>query len=117
MESVTWHKALELMYSPTVGKYSLHDYTSNDNGLRVVDFAIWRNLAVSSTYFGHKNIHKVWQPEYRQMEDQKTKLNMFWLIDATDQMLWMLKVAADLEVLTPVATAGKYQFCRSPPVL
>ena len=44
-------------YRPTIGKYSLHE-TSNDNGLRVIDFAASRNMVVSSTYFEHKNIHK-----------------------------------------------------------
>ena len=47
----------EPMYRPTIGKYSLHE-TSNDNGLRIIDFAISRNMVVSSTYFEHKNIHK-----------------------------------------------------------
>src|ERR1700743_2286680 len=32
--------------------------TSNDNGTRVIDFAVSRNMVLSSTYFEHKNIHK-----------------------------------------------------------
>lgn len=47
----------EVYYRPTIGKYSLHE-TSNDNGTRVIDFAVSRNMVVSSTYFEHKNIHK-----------------------------------------------------------
>ena len=45
------------VHAPTIGKYSLHE-TSNDNGLRVIDFAVSRNMVVSSTYFEKKNIHK-----------------------------------------------------------
>ena len=29
----------EHIYSPTIGKYSLHE-NSNDNGLRIIDFAL-----------------------------------------------------------------------------
>ena len=47
----------EVFYRPTIGKYSLHQ-TSNDNGTRVIDFAVSRNMVLSSTYFEHKNIHK-----------------------------------------------------------
>lgn len=48
----------EQVLRPTVGGCSLHDET-NDNGLRVVDFAASKGLVVSSTMFPHKNIHKV----------------------------------------------------------
>lgn len=47
----------EVYYRPTIGKYSLHD-TSNDNGTRLIDFAVSRNIVLSSTYFEHKDIHK-----------------------------------------------------------
>src|SRR6201990_3259786 len=47
----------EVFYRPMIGKYSLHQ-TSNDNGTRVIDFAVSRNMVLSSTYFQHKNIHK-----------------------------------------------------------
>src|SRR6201992_857888 len=47
----------EVFYRPTIGKYSLHQ-TSNDNGTRGIDFAVSRNMVLSSTYFQHKNIHK-----------------------------------------------------------
>jgi endonuclease/exonuclease/phosphatase family metal-dependent hydrolase len=37
---------------------SLHA-SSNDNGVRVVNFATSKNLTVKSTMFPHRNIHKV----------------------------------------------------------
>jgi hypothetical protein len=43
--------------TPSVGKYSLHKKT-NHNGWRMTDFAIVRNMAISSTLFQHKRIHK-----------------------------------------------------------
>jgi len=45
------------MFRPTIGKESLHD-TSNDNGSKLINFAISRELLISSTYFLRKNIHK-----------------------------------------------------------
>jgi hypothetical protein len=48
----------EDFFKPTIGKESLHA-TSNDNGVRVVNFATSKNLTVKSTIFPHRNIHKV----------------------------------------------------------
>jgi hypothetical protein len=42
---------------PTTGLYSLHDLT-NDNGIRLVDFATSKGMTISSTYFENKDIHK-----------------------------------------------------------
>jgi hypothetical protein len=42
---------------PTVGNESLHEI-SNDNGVRLVNFATSENLRVKSTMFSHSNIHK-----------------------------------------------------------
>jgi hypothetical protein len=39
-----------------IGKHSLHEST-NENGLRLVDFAAGRQMAIKSTYFMHKRIH------------------------------------------------------------
>jgi hypothetical protein len=41
----------------TIGNESLHEI-SNDNGVRLVNFATSKNLAVKSTMFPHRNIHK-----------------------------------------------------------
>jgi hypothetical protein len=41
----------------TIGDESLHEI-SNDNGVRVVNFATSKKLIVKSTIFSHRNIHK-----------------------------------------------------------
>jgi hypothetical protein len=47
----------EDIFKPTVGNESLHE-TSNDNRVRVVNFATSKNLVVKSTMFPHRKIHK-----------------------------------------------------------
>jgi endonuclease/exonuclease/phosphatase family metal-dependent hydrolase len=47
----------EDIFKPTIGNESLHE-ASNDNGVRVVNFANSKNLIVNSTTFPHHNIHK-----------------------------------------------------------
>jgi endonuclease/exonuclease/phosphatase family metal-dependent hydrolase len=47
----------ENIVKPTVGKESLHQ-VSNDNGVRIVNFATLKNPVVKSTMFPHRNIHK-----------------------------------------------------------
>lgn len=48
---------LETMYRPTICKESLYEY-SNDNGTRLINMAMSKELVISSTYFPRKNIHK-----------------------------------------------------------
>jgi hypothetical protein len=48
----------EYTFKPTVGNKTLHKI-SNDNGVRVVNFATSKNLFVKSTVFPHCNIHKL----------------------------------------------------------
>jgi hypothetical protein len=46
----------ETVHQPTIGKHSLHE-TTNENGLRLVDFAAGRQKAIKSAYFiMHKRI-------------------------------------------------------------
>jgi hypothetical protein len=47
----------EDIFKPIIGNESLHE-ASNDNGVRVVNFAISENLIVKSTTFPHRDIHK-----------------------------------------------------------
>jgi hypothetical protein len=48
----------EDIFKSAMGNESLHEI-SNDNGVRVVNFAVSKNLTVKSTMFPHRNIHKV----------------------------------------------------------
>jgi len=45
------------IFKPTVAQESLHQ-DSNDNGVRLVNFATSQNPVVKSTMFPHRNIHK-----------------------------------------------------------
>ena len=47
----------ENILKPTTGNESLHE-DSNDNGVRVINFATSKNLLVKSAMFPHRNIHK-----------------------------------------------------------
>jgi hypothetical protein len=47
----------ENIFKLTIGKKSSHEI-SNDNGVRVVNFATWKNLVVKSTMFPCHRIHK-----------------------------------------------------------
>jgi len=44
-------------FKPTIGNESLQQ-DSNDNGVRIVNFATSKNLVVKSTMFPHQNSHK-----------------------------------------------------------
>jgi hypothetical protein len=47
----------ENVFKLTIGNESLHQ-DSNDNGVRIVNFATSKNLVVKSTMFPHRNILK-----------------------------------------------------------
>ena len=47
----------ENIFKPTIGNESLHQ-DSNDNGVRIVNFATSKNLVIKSTMFPHRDIHK-----------------------------------------------------------
>jgi hypothetical protein len=49
--------AKEDIFNPTIGIESLHEI-SNENGVRLVNFATSKNLRLKSTMFPHRNIHK-----------------------------------------------------------
>jgi len=52
--SKVWRKNI---LKPTIGNESLHQ-DSNDNWVRIVNFATSKNLVVKSTIFPYRNIHK-----------------------------------------------------------
>jgi len=59
-----------VVYTPSIGKESLHRI-SNDNGSRLVNFAMTRSMIVSSTTLPHKNIHnETWISPSGQMKNQ-----------------------------------------------
>jgi hypothetical protein len=47
----------EDIFKPPIRNESSHE-TSNDNGVRTVNFAVSKNSVVGSTMFPHCNIHK-----------------------------------------------------------
>lgn len=47
----------EHIFKPTIGNHSLHN-TSNDKGIRLINFAISKELVIKSTMYPHKDIHK-----------------------------------------------------------
>jgi hypothetical protein len=47
----------EDIFKPTIGNESLHEST-NDNGVRLVNFATSKTPGVKSTMFPHRNSHK-----------------------------------------------------------
>ena len=48
---------IEDIFKPIIGQESLHQ-DSNENRVRLVNFATSKNLDVKSTMFPHRNIHK-----------------------------------------------------------
>jgi len=46
-----------VIFKPTTGNERIHQ-DSNDNGVRIVNFATLKNLVAKSTIFPHRNIHQ-----------------------------------------------------------
>ncbi|XP_055587587.1 craniofacial development protein 2-like [Uranotaenia lowii] len=52
-------------FKPTIGRFSAHQLT-NENGLRLIDFAASKRMAVRSTFFQHRLPHKyTWRSPYQ----------------------------------------------------
>jgi hypothetical protein len=47
----------EDIFKPVICNENLHE-ASNDNGVRVINFATSKNLIIKSTTFPHRDIHK-----------------------------------------------------------
>jgi hypothetical protein len=62
MEDANTKVGRETVHQPTIGKHSLHERT-NENGLRLVDFAAGRQMVIKSTYFMHKRVHLQTSPD------------------------------------------------------
>ena len=56
LENVVAEVGRENIFKLTIGNESLHQ-DSNDNGVRIANFATSKNLVVKSTMFHHRNIH------------------------------------------------------------
>ena len=68
----------EEIHRPIFGKYGFHTL-SNDNDIRLINFACSKNMVVASTLFSHKDIHKMtWRSPDGQTHNQIDHL----LIDA-----------------------------------
>ncbi|KRG00484.1 uncharacterized protein Dwil_GK27899, partial [Drosophila willistoni] len=56
-------------FRPTIGKFSAHRLT-NENGLRLIDFAASKNMAIRSTYFQHSLPYRYTWRSPQQTESQ-----------------------------------------------
>jgi hypothetical protein len=75
----------EEIFKPTVGTQSLHEI-SNDNGVRLVNFATSKNLTVKSTMFPHRNTH-----EYtRTSPDGKTRNQIDYILIDKRQKVYLI---------------------------
>ncbi|KAL4143877.1 hypothetical protein QTP88_006132 [Uroleucon formosanum] len=66
----------EQIFKPTIGEHSLHEI-SNDNGSKLISFALSKNMTISSSQFPHKEIHK---HGYRLMDIQKPNRPYHFLV-------------------------------------
>jgi hypothetical protein len=58
------------IFKPTIGNESLHEI-SNDNGVRLVNFATSKNLRVKISMFPHRNIYKyTWTTPHGKTQNQ-----------------------------------------------
>jgi hypothetical protein len=78
-------KVGEDIFKPTIGNESLHEI-SNDNWVRVVNFATSKNLVVKSTVFPHFNIHKyTWTfPDWKIHKQSDDLIDKSWHSNVID---------------------------------
>jgi hypothetical protein len=89
----------EDIFKPTIGKESLH---SNDNRVRVVNFATSKNLTVKSMMFPHCNVHKyTWTSP-----DGKTHNQIDHILIRKQRDLSVLDVRIYKTIILPVVLYG-----------
>jgi hypothetical protein len=110
----------EDIFNPTIGNKSLQEI-SNDNGVRVVNFATSKNLTVKSTMFQHRSIHKyTWTSPDGKTHNQGSRLCTDYYLVAVEKVRERLAVNKqrsqrfdmerfNLNKLNDVE--GKEQFC------
>jgi len=78
----------ENIFKPTIGRESLYQY-SNDNGVRIVNFATSQNLVVTSTIFPHRNIHKcTWNsPDGKTHKQIDHGIRMYWMCEILEEFI------------------------------
>jgi hypothetical protein len=84
----------DAIFKPTIGNENLHEI-SNDNGVRLVNFATSKNLRVKSAMFPHRNIHKnIWTSSDRKTHKQidhtlvdRRMQRMHLMLDRTGQQI------------------------------
>ena len=85
----------ENSFKPTIGQESLHQ-DSNDNGVRIVNFATSQNLVVKSTMFPHRNIHKyTWNSPDGKTHNQIHHV----LIEDGIRVYWFCEILGELIVI------------------
>ena len=85
----------ENTFKPTIGQEGLHQ-DSNDNGVRIVNFATSKYLVVKSTIFPHRNIRKyTWTSPDGKTHNQIDHV----LIGDGTLVYWMCEVLGELIVI------------------
>jgi hypothetical protein len=85
----------ENIFKLTIGNESLYQ-DSNNNGVKIVNFATSKNLVVKSTMFPHRNIHKyTWTSPDGKTHNQIDHI----LIDRRWYSYYMYEVSGELIVI------------------
>ena len=62
-------------FKPVIGGFSAHSQT-NENGLRLIDFAASKNMAVRSTFFQHKLLYRyTWRSPNENNENRESQID------------------------------------------
>jgi hypothetical protein len=79
----------EDIFKPTNGNESLHEI-SKDNGVRLVNFVISKNVTFKITAFPHRNIHKyIWTSRDGKIHNQIDHILVDRIRHSSDQSSWL----------------------------